>query len=95
MHSCRNKRLTANRYFRLPVALTTRLVLSNVLLVAALDAGKDWLLPPDSRLGVFWVLIRILACGGLGVLIREGLTGELGKKANARLEVRNVLCAVH
>ncbi len=52
--------------------------MSNVLLVVALDAGKDWLLAANA--GVFWVLMRMLACGGLGVVVWEGMTGTLGKK---------------
>ncbi|KAI5122498.1 hypothetical protein M0805_001406 [Coniferiporia weirii] len=70
----------------LPVPLLSRLFLSNILLVAALDAGKEWLLSPNTHLGVFWVLIRVLACAGLGVLIWEGLTGKLGKRSGARIE---------
>lgn len=72
---------------RLPVPVTSQLVLSNVLLCAALDAGKEFLLAPDTQVGVFWVLIRILACAGLGVLVWEGFTGELGKRFNPRIEV--------
>ena len=75
---------------RLPVPVISQLVLSNVLLCAALDAGKEWLLGPDTQVGVFWTLIRVLACAGLGVLVWEGFTGELGKRFNSRVEVRGV-----
>jgi hypothetical protein len=30
--------------------------------------------------GVFWVLMRVLASGGLGVLVWEGYTGQLAKR---------------
>ncbi|KAH8116359.1 cation efflux protein [Phellopilus nigrolimitatus] len=78
----------------LPTPLFARLVLSNVFLVAALDAGKEWLLAPDVHVGVFWVLIRVLACAGLGVLVWEGFTGELGKRVGARIEQASILTAL-
>ncbi|KAF8074744.1 cation efflux protein [Lyophyllum atratum] len=54
------------------------ILLSNVLVVLALHAAKEWLL--DLDVGVFWVVMRVLACGGLGVLIWEGLTGQMAKR---------------
>lgn len=82
------QRDSADLIFRLPIPVISRLVLSNVLLCAALDAGKEWLLGPDTQVGVFWTLIRVLACAGLGVLVLEGFTGELGKRFSSRVEVR-------
>ncbi|TDL23724.1 cation efflux protein [Rickenella mellea] len=70
---------------RLPSGLVPQLVLSNVLLVIALDAGKESLL--DTHIGVFWVLMRVLACGGLAVMVWEGITGELGKRTSIEWSV--------
>ncbi|KIJ61997.1 hypothetical protein HYDPIDRAFT_115148 [Hydnomerulius pinastri MD-312] len=53
---------------------------SNVLFVLALFAAKEGLLSYD--VGVFWVVMRVLAIGGLGMLIWEGLTSEFTKKGN-------------
>ena len=44
----------------------SRRLLADILLVLALNAGKDYLL---ADVGVFWVLVRVLACGGLSVMI--------------------------
>ncbi|TRM65177.1 hypothetical protein BD626DRAFT_487931 [Schizophyllum amplum] len=55
-----------------------QIFLSNVLYAFALYAGKEWLLEFD--VGVFWVLMRVLACGGVGVLVWEGRTGQLAKR---------------
>ncbi|KAL5536997.1 MSC2 [Sanghuangporus sanghuang] len=70
----------------LPIPLLSRLVLSDVLLVASLDAGKDWLLADELHLGVFWVLIRVLAFGGLAVLACEAMTQEFSRRSNAKIE---------
>lgn len=48
--------------------------------MAALHAGKDWLLNFD--VGVFWLVMRVLACGGVGVVVWEGVTGQLAKRKN-------------
>ena len=40
----------------------------------------------DFDVGVFWVVMRVLACGGLGVLIWEGYSGQTAKR-NANIEV--------
>ncbi|KAH7890677.1 cation efflux protein [Phlebopus sp. FC_14] len=55
-----------------------KILTSNVLFVLALYAAKESLLSYD--VGVFWVVMRVLACGGLGMLIWEGLTSALSKK---------------
>ncbi|KAG6888566.1 hypothetical protein C0995_007355 [Termitomyces sp. Mi166 len=54
------------------------ILLSNVLVVFSLFAAKEWLL--DLDVDVFWVVMRVLACGGLGVLVWEGLTGQMAKR---------------
>jgi len=54
--------------------------------VFAAHASKEWLLNLD--VGVFWVVMRVLACGGLGVLGWEGMTGQMVKRKN--IEVRMV-----
>ncbi|KAH9946505.1 cation efflux protein [Amylocystis lapponica] len=56
----------------------TQLVLSDLLLVLALHAGKTCLLSSD--IGVFWVLVRVLACGGVGVTAWAVGTGQVRKK---------------
>jgi hypothetical protein len=37
--------------------------------------------------GVFWVLIRVLASGGIGVLVWEGVTGQLAKRNEIEVRV--------
>ena len=55
----------------------------------SLYAGKEWLL--DYEVGVFWVVMRVLACGGLGVLVWEGMTKQLAKrKSMQNIEVRRL-----
>ena len=58
----------------------------------SLYAGKEWLL--DYEVGVFWVVMRVLACGGLGVLVWEGLTKQIAKRKSVQnIEVRrSLLC---
>ncbi|KAG2011611.1 hypothetical protein CC2G_011705 [Coprinopsis cinerea AmutBmut pab1-1] len=55
-----------------------RVVLANVLFVVAIQTTKEWLL--DYDVGAFWVLMRVLACGGLGALVWEGVTGQVKKR---------------
>ncbi|KAH9935868.1 cation efflux protein [Epithele typhae] len=57
-------------------ALSNRL-LADVLLVLALNAGKDYLL---ADVGVFWVLVRVLACGGFVAIIWFLTSGGLHTK---------------
>jgi solute carrier family 30 (zinc transporter), member 5/7 len=73
----------------IPTDLIPQILLSNILFALALHAGKEWLLKFD--VGIFWVTLRVLAFGGLVVLIKEGCTGELVKKKS--IEVR-VSCAM-
>ena len=56
-----------------------------MLSVLALHAAKEWLLNMD--IGVFWVVMRVLACGGLGVVVWEGATGQLRKRKTIEASV--------
>ncbi|KAJ2919525.1 hypothetical protein MD484_g914, partial [Candolleomyces efflorescens] len=62
----------------LPRKALPRILLANVLFVVALKATKEWLL--DLDFGVLWVLMRVLACGGFGVLVWEATTGQIAKR---------------
>lgn len=73
----------------IPSRLLPRLFLSNLLFVIALHASKDWLL--DFDVGVFWVVMRVLACGGFGVLVWEGVTGQLAKRKTIEVSIGVVL----
>jgi len=48
--------------------------------VVAVQSAKEWLL--DLDIGVFWVVMRVLACGGLGVLGWEMMTQQVMKRKN-------------
>lgn len=61
-----------------PTDIIPQVLLSNILFALALHAGKEWILKFD--VGIFWVALRVLAFGGLAVLIKEAFTGELTKK---------------
>ncbi|KAG5352669.1 hypothetical protein C0989_001206 [Termitomyces sp. Mn162] len=63
---------------RIPSKHIPNILLSNVLVAFSIFAAKEWLL--DLGVGVFWVVMRVLACGGLGVLVWEGLTGQMAKR---------------
>ncbi|KAF8159768.1 cation efflux family-domain-containing protein [Crassisporium funariophilum] len=65
--------------------LIPRILLSNVLFVFAVYASKEWLLNLD--VGIFWVVMRVLACGGFGVLVWEGLTGQSAKRKQVEWSV--------
>lgn len=54
--------------------------MSNVLFVFATHASREWLLNLD--VGILWVLMRVLACGSLGVLIWGGFVGQVAKRGN-------------
>ncbi|KAH0836579.1 cation efflux protein [Lanmaoa asiatica] len=62
---------------RLGTSAFPRIVLSNILFVLALFAAKESLLSYD--VGVFWVVMRVLALGALGMLVWQGLTLEFSK----------------
>ncbi|KIM68074.1 hypothetical protein SCLCIDRAFT_1209457 [Scleroderma citrinum Foug A] len=57
-----------------------RFAISNILFVLSLFAAKEWLLSYD--VGVFWVVIRVLAIGGLSTLIWEGMNSQFVGKDN-------------
>ena len=61
-----------------PSKFIPRILLSNVLFVFSIYASKEWLLTYD--VGIFWVLMRVLACGGFGVLVWEGFTRQTSKR---------------
>jgi hypothetical protein len=71
--SCAHGRLI--RVFR---QLLPQVLASNALLTFALNAGKEWLL--DYDIGIFWVLMRMLACGGLTALIYQLVSGNISPK---------------
>ncbi|KAI6120501.1 cation efflux protein [Pisolithus thermaeus] len=54
-----------------------RLFVSNVLFVLTLFSAKEWLLSYD--VGVFWVVMRVLAIGGLSTLMWEAFKSELAE----------------
>ena len=62
----------------IPSNLIPRILLSNVLFVFSIYASKEWLLTYD--VGIFWVLMRVLAYGGFGVLVWEAFTGQTSKR---------------
>ena len=55
-----------------------RLAISNVLFVFALFSAKEWLLSYD--VGVFWVVMRVLAIGGLSTLVWEATNSQFAAK---------------
>ena len=59
---------------RLGTKAFPKIVLSNILFVLALFAAKESLLSYD--VGVFWVVMRVLALSALGMLAWEGMTME-------------------
>ena len=72
----------------IPTYLLPQIFLSNVLFALSLHAGKEWLLKHD--VGIFWVTLRVLAFGGLAVLIKEAFTGELTKKKSIEVSAMSV-----
>lgn len=66
--------------------LLPQLLAANALSAFALYVAKEWLLGYD--VGVFWVLMRVLACGGLGVLAYQFWKGEA--LAERRIEVSGI-----
>ena len=61
-----------------------QVLLSDAFVVLALQAGKASLFSHD--VGVFWLLVRLLACGATGLMIWVASTGQLQKKRS--IEVR-------
>ncbi|PPQ63373.1 hypothetical protein CVT24_005638 [Panaeolus cyanescens] len=62
-----------------------RILVSNVFFVFSAYASKEWLL--DFEVGIFWVLMRVLACAGFGILIWEATTGQVAKRKNIEWSV--------
>lgn len=67
----------------IPSGLVPQIFLSNILFALALHAGREWLLKFD--VGIFWVTLRVLAFGGLAVLVKEAFTGELANKKSVEV----------
>ena len=63
--------------------------MADVLFVLALHAGNDYLL---AEVGVFWVLVRVLACGGLAVIMWLATSGQL--QTNRLTEVGSTACSI-
>ena len=70
---------------RIPSRFLPKFLFSNACFVFAILVAKEWLL--DFNIGVFWVMMRVLACGGLGVLVWEARTGQLLRKEGQHVEV--------
>ncbi|KAJ7743155.1 cation efflux protein [Mycena metata] len=68
----------------LPSKQIPRIFLTSVLYATSLHAGKGLL---DFDVGVFWVVMRVLACAGFGVLVWEGRTGQLAKRKSIEWSV--------
>ncbi|KAF9054539.1 hypothetical protein BJ165DRAFT_1439692 [Panaeolus papilionaceus] len=69
----------------LPQKHIPRILFSNVLFVFATYAAKEWLL--NFEVGIFWVLMRVLACAGFGTLVWEATTGQVAKRKNIEWSV--------
>ncbi|KAK1215490.1 putative zinc transporter msc2 [Marasmius sp. AFHP31] len=68
----------------IPSRFLPKILFSNACFVFALLVAKEWLL--DFDIGVFWVMMRVLACGGLGVLVWEARAGQLLRKEGQHVE---------
>jgi hypothetical protein len=86
----RNKISLSPRVFStsIPPKHLPRIFVASVLYATALHAGKGLL---DFDVGVFWVVMRVLACAGFGVLVWEARTGQLAKRKS--IEVCNTFRA--
>ncbi|KAJ6624979.1 cation efflux family-domain-containing protein [Mycena sp. CBHHK59/15] len=75
----RNKISLSPRVFStsIPPKHLPRIFLTSVFYASSLHAGKGLL---DFDVGVFWVVMRVLACAGFGVLVWEGRTGQFAKR---------------
>lgn len=62
-----------------------QLLVAHSLYVVGLYAGKEWVLALD--VGVPWLLIRVLAIGGLGFVVWEVKYGKLF--GNRAIEVQS------
>jgi solute carrier family 30 (zinc transporter), member 5/7 len=57
--------------------VATDIIFSNALLAVSLWTVKEWLL--SQNVGAFWVLMRVLSCGALGLGLREVTSGDAPK----------------
>ncbi|KAH9176001.1 cation efflux protein [Lactarius sanguifluus] len=57
--------------------VVTDIVFSNALLVVSLWTVREWLL--SQNVGTFWVVMRVFACGALGLVLRETASGNAQK----------------
>ena len=64
-----------------------QVLLSDAFVVLALQVGKASLFSHD--VGVFWVLVRLMACGATGLMAWVASTGQLQRKRS--IEVRYAL----
>ncbi|KAF7289536.1 J domain-containing protein [Mycena chlorophos] len=78
--------LSSSRGFSttIPAKYTPRILLNALLFASSLHAGKTVL---GFEVGVFWITMRVLACGGFGVLVWEGWTGQLAKRKSIEWSV--------
>lgn len=67
--------------YRVSGRVATDIVFSNALLVVSVWTIKEWLL--SQNVGAFWVLMRVLACGALGLVVREVASGDVSKASEA------------
>ena len=73
-------------FHRLTNKVLPQLLVAHSLYVVGLYAGKEWVLGLDT--GVPWLLIRVLALGGLGFVVWEVKYGKLF--ASKAIEVRSL-----
>jgi hypothetical protein len=73
--------LTLALHYRVSGRVATDIVFSNALLVVSVWTIKEWLL--SQNVGAFWVLMRVLACGALGLVMREVTSGDVPKALEA------------
>ena len=57
--------------------VVTDIVFSNALLVVSLWTVRGWLL--SQNVGSLWVVMRVFACGALGLVLRESASGNAQK----------------
>ncbi len=81
VHDNRIQHLTLALHYRVSGRVATDIVFSNALLVVSSWIIREWLL--SQNVGAFWVLMRVLACGALGLVMREGASGDASKALEA------------
>ncbi|KAF7309608.1 J domain-containing protein [Mycena indigotica] len=68
----------------IPQKYLPRIFLNAVLFAICTHAAKGVL---EFEVGIFWTVMRVLACGGFGVLVWEGWTGQLAKRKSIEWSV--------